>query len=119
MAIIAPILLILLAAGLDLGRLFYSQITINNAAREGALAAAQEPTKFQPGFNCDVAHGPATNRITCAIQKETKSSALSIPASAITMKCDGTTVTNSGQVNALCISSMSHTISITVVASSA
>jgi len=85
LAIISPVVLLLLAAAIDLGRLFYSQITIANAAREGALAAAQEPTKFQPGFDCDATHGPSSNRITCAIQKETKSSALSVPAARISM----------------------------------
>jgi Flp pilus assembly protein TadG len=115
LAIIAPVVLLLLAAALDLGRLFYSQITIANAAREGALAAAQDPTKYEPGQSCVApAHGPATNRIICAIQKETKSSALSVPASAISMACDGTVVATAAQVTANCVASMDHTIEITV-----
>jgi Flp pilus assembly protein TadG len=115
LAILAPVLLVLLAAALDLGRLFSSQITIANAAREGALAAAQDPTLYEPGQSCVTpAHGPATNRIICAIQKETKSSALSVPASAISMACDGTVVTTAAQVAATCVASMDHTIEITV-----
>ena len=67
MAIVAPILLILLAGAIDLGRLFYSQVTIANAAREAALAAAQDPTKYEPNQNCvPPTHGPATNRVICA-----------------------------------------------------
>src|SRR4051794_32569152 len=78
LAIIAPVLLVLLAAAVDLGRLFYSQITINNAAREGALAAAQNPTKYEPGQNCvPPSHGPNTNAVICAVQRETASSAFS------------------------------------------
>ena len=114
LAIISPVVLLLLAAAIDLGRLFYSQITIANAAREGALAAAQEPTKFQPGFDCDATHGPSSNRITCAIQKETKSSALSVPAGRISMSCDGTPVITPSDVTANCVGSMDHTIAITV-----
>jgi PKD repeat protein len=115
LAIVAPVILVLLAAALDLGRLFYSQISIANAAREGAMAAAQEPTKYEPGQDClPPGHGPATNRIVCAIQKETKSSAISVPAGAISLACDGTVVTTSAQVGANCIASMNHTIAITV-----
>src|SRR5439155_13550803 len=40
LALVLPVLLVLFSAALDLGRLYYSQITINNAAKEGALEAA-------------------------------------------------------------------------------
>ena len=36
LALILPVFLVLFAAALDLGRLYYSQITIHNAAKEGA-----------------------------------------------------------------------------------
>ncbi|HET8785699.1 MAG TPA: TadE family protein, partial [Candidatus Limnocylindrales bacterium] len=41
LALIAPVFLILLLTAIDLGRLMYSQITITNAAKEGALVASQ------------------------------------------------------------------------------
>ena len=40
LAIILPVMLLLAVAAIDLGRLFYAQITVENAAREGALTAA-------------------------------------------------------------------------------
>ncbi len=43
MAIVTPILLLLLAGLVDLGRAFYSYIIIANSAREGARAAARLP----------------------------------------------------------------------------
>jgi PKD repeat protein len=116
MALVAPILLILMMSAIDLGRLFYSQITIANAAREGALAASQEPTKYEPNQDCVLpSHGPGTNRVVCAVSHEAKSSFVTIPASGISMSCDGITVTTSAAVTANCHSGMSHTVAVTVV----
>ena len=42
LALITPLMLLLLLAAIDLGRLFYAQITIANSAREGAMVAAAE-----------------------------------------------------------------------------
>ena len=46
LALILPIFLILVASALDLGRLFYSQISVNDAAREATLEASRNPTSF-------------------------------------------------------------------------
>jgi Flp pilus assembly protein TadG len=43
MAIVTPVLLLLLAGVVDLGRAFYSYIVIANAAREGARVASRLP----------------------------------------------------------------------------
>lgn len=43
-ALIVPILLFLLVIAIDFGRLFFSYIQINNAAREGAAAGMSAPT---------------------------------------------------------------------------
>ena len=40
LAIILPVMLFLLLGALDLGRLFYSNITVASAAKEAALVAA-------------------------------------------------------------------------------
>src|SRR6266849_4492379 len=62
LALILPVLLLLSTAALDLGRLYYGQITINNAAKEGALEAASEKTiTFDSTRTCD----PDTNRVMC------------------------------------------------------
>ena len=49
LALVLPILLLLVAGALDLGRLYYSQITITKAAKEGALEASTNPTWSRPG----------------------------------------------------------------------
>ena len=36
LALVLPVLMLLLAGALDLGRLYYSQITITNAAKPGS-----------------------------------------------------------------------------------
>jgi len=54
------VLLLLLAGAIDLGRVFYAQITITDAAREGALWAVQHPGSWAKG--CDETQGiSATN----------------------------------------------------------
>jgi hypothetical protein len=42
-ALVLPIMLILLAAAIDLGRLFYAYVAVENAAKEGALFGARNP----------------------------------------------------------------------------
>jgi Flp pilus assembly protein TadG len=44
LALVTPFLLLLLLGAIDLGRLFYAYIGIENAAREGAAFGAQAPT---------------------------------------------------------------------------
>jgi Flp pilus assembly protein TadG len=52
-AIILPILLLLLAAAIDLGRLFYAFVAVENAAKEGALFGARNPLCANSGNpNC-------------------------------------------------------------------
>lgn len=43
MALLLPVLLIILIGAVDLGRVFYSYITVTNAAREGARYGAANP----------------------------------------------------------------------------
>ncbi len=69
-ALILPIMLVFLAAVLDLGRVFYATITLNNAAREGAFAAASNPDSFDAGQPCNT----ATNMVVCRVQLESKDS---------------------------------------------
>ena len=42
-ALVVPVLLLLLGAAVDLGRLFYSYVAVENAAKEGALVGARSP----------------------------------------------------------------------------
>ena len=69
LALITPVLLFLLVAALDLGRLFYAQITIESAAREGALVAAtlaDDPNAYQAGAPCN----QTTNKVMCRVVNE-------------------------------------------------
>jgi Flp pilus assembly protein TadG len=82
-ALILPIMMVFLAAVLDLGRVFYATISLNNAAREGAFQAAETPASFDQGQPCNT----ATNMVTCRVQLEAKGSAITIAADDITMSC--------------------------------
>lgn len=54
LAIILPIMLILLAGAIDLGRLFYAYIAVENAAKEGAFFGARSPLCDDgANVNCD------------------------------------------------------------------
>ncbi len=68
-ALIAVVLLVLFGTALDLGRVFYADITIENAARAGALQASKTPKSFQ-NAGCDY----ATNKIGCATINESRGS---------------------------------------------
>ena len=82
-AIILPIMMVFLAAVLDLGRVFYATISLNNAAREGAFQAAQTPESFDQGQPCNT----ATNMVTCRVQLESKDTSVQVAATDITMDC--------------------------------
>ena len=82
-ALILPIFLVFLAAALDLGRVFYANITLNNAAREGAFQAAKTPTLYVEDQACN----QATNRVVCRIQNESNGSMVSIAPTDIDVTC--------------------------------
>lgn len=83
LALILPVLLLLFASALDLGRLFYSQITISNAAKEGALEAARNPALFDSTQPCDA----TTNRVICRVINEATGSFYSISPSDVSLTC--------------------------------
>lgn len=82
-AIILPIMFVFLAAVIDLGRVFYATVTLNNAAREGAFQAASDPDSYQAGQPCNT----STNLLVCRVQLESKDSGISIAAADISMTC--------------------------------
>ncbi len=51
-AIMLPVLLLIFGAALDLGRLFYAHVAIENAAKEGALYGANNPGCDGPSDEC-------------------------------------------------------------------
>jgi hypothetical protein len=85
LALILPIMLVLFSSALDLGRLYYSQITINNAAKEGALEAGREKViTFDSSRDCD----PDTNRVMCPVVHEAKDSLISIVPANVSLVCN-------------------------------
>ena len=82
-ALVLPVFLLFFAAALDLGRVFYANITLNNAAREGAFQAAITPALYVENQPCD----QATNRVVCRIQNETSGSMIAIAPTDIDVNC--------------------------------
>lgn len=87
MAVITPVLLLLVAGAIDLGRVWYGQITITNAAREGALEGAVNPDSYQAGQPCDT-----NNRIVCRAVREASESFITVAHTDVTMTCDAACV---------------------------
>jgi Flp pilus assembly protein TadG len=83
LALLLPVMMLLFAGTIDLGRVFYSQITIENAAKEGALEAARNPLSFDNTKPCD----KDTNRILCLVLNEAKGSLYEITPSDVTVTC--------------------------------
>ncbi len=82
-ALVVPVLLGLLVGALDLGRLFYAQITVSGAAREGALQAAQTPDSFEYNTPCD----PVRNLVMCRVMREASGGWVSIDQSKVFVGC--------------------------------
>lgn len=81
-ALILPAFLLLVVAALDLGRLFYAQMTITNAAREGALQAALDSSSFDPAQGCT-----DSNPIMCRVLTESADSFYTIASSDVSLSC--------------------------------
>lgn len=77
LAIILPIMLLLLLAALDLGRMYYARITVVNAARSAAFYASESTT----AGSADLA-----GAVDAAIN-ESRGSFVSVAASDVTVSC--------------------------------
>ena len=85
LALIAPVFLILLLTAIDLGRLMYSQITITNAAKEGALVASQGGS-WQANAGCS-----DTNTVMCGALSEAQGGFVIVEQTRVTLSpavCD-------------------------------
>lgn len=74
LAIILPVLLLLTLAALDLGRIFFARITVENSAREGAYEAS-----YGGSYLANSACG-STNSVMCAVLNEAQGSLTVTPA---------------------------------------
>jgi PKD repeat protein len=88
-ALVLPLLLIFLATVLDLGRIYYANISLLNAAREGAFQASKTPGLFMSGQDCTPAN-TSTNMIICRVQLESTGSMVEIAAADIDVSCSKT-----------------------------
>jgi Flp pilus assembly protein TadG len=82
-ALILPLFLVFVAACLDLGRVFYANISLNNAAREGAMQASSKNGSFIQDGACD----PVNNAVVCRVQLESKGSSVAIASTDISRTC--------------------------------
>lgn len=73
LALVVPIMLVLVLAALDLGRVYYARITVENAAREGALQAAIDPTDG--------------TKVKAAATRETNGSLVTVAPSDVSYTC--------------------------------
>jgi Flp pilus assembly protein TadG len=114
-ALMLPILLVVLSAAIDLGRLAYARVTIANVAREASFQAAQTPDSYQAGQPCPTVDPlttevPDTNMVICRAILESRGSVVTVLPSDITLVCDPScsgamgnrvTVTATGRFNLL------------------
>ena len=91
LALVTPIMLILLLAAIDLGRIYYAQITVANAARSGAyeystsVAATGRTPTYVAGTGCPTP--PTANSVMCAVLHEANGSAVNIAPADVSMTC--------------------------------
>lgn len=83
LALITPILFALLLGTVDLGRVFYAMISVTNAAREGAQAAALDLTSYVAGAAC-----ASNNKVVCAATREPQNSFVTVGPSDISLTCN-------------------------------
>ena len=83
--LVLPLLLLLFAAILDLGRMASAQIAITNAAREGAFQASVTPADYSAGQPCP--SDGASNLVVCRTILESRVSAITIAPANIEVQC--------------------------------
>lgn len=90
-ALILPVFLVLMSTALDLGRLAYARIAVENAAREGAFAASVTPTSYDAGQPCPpidpITGQPPTNLVICRTLLEAAGSVITISPSDVSLTC--------------------------------
>jgi Flp pilus assembly protein TadG len=102
LALLVPLLMLLLVTVGDLARVFNVQVTIESAARAGALEASKNPTSWQAGQPCSA----SVNRIMCAVLTEAAGAAVPITAADVSVACSPSP----------CSEALGSSITVTVVA---
>ncbi len=87
-ALILPVFAILFATALDLGRAFYAQISLANAAREAAFQASETPSSFQGNTACPTPPAtPDNNLVMCRALLEATGSFVNVQAADVSLTC--------------------------------
>ncbi len=84
-ALILPVLMLLFATTLDLGRLALAELSIENAAREGAFQAAKTPADINNTLPCPA--DAKTNKVICRVLLEAKNSGVTIAPADVSVSC--------------------------------
>src|SRR5688572_24784318 len=84
--LVLPLLLLLFAAILDLGRMAAAQIAITNAAREGAFQASVTPADYSAGQPCP--SDGASNLAVCRTILESRGSSVTITPADVDVLCN-------------------------------
>jgi Flp pilus assembly protein TadG len=87
-ALLLPVFMLFFATTLDLGRLAAAQLSVANAAKEGAFQAAQTPTDFNASNPCPAAGD--SNKILCRVQLELRGSGITVSPADIAVACSQT-----------------------------
>lgn len=103
-ALILPVFMLFFAAVLDLGRIAAAQLTVTNAAREGAFQASQTPNSYNAGQPCP-ADG-LSNLVVCRTILEAKNSVVTVQPADIALTC--ATTCTSGLGNRLTVKVTGH-----------
>jgi PKD repeat protein len=85
-ALILPVFFTLTAAAIDLGRVYYSSITVNDAAREGVLEAAKNPGSYIANTDCTAAN-KLDNRVMCRTLNEARGGFVTVSPADVALSC--------------------------------
>jgi uncharacterized repeat protein (TIGR01451 family) len=103
-ALILPVFLLILVAAVDVGRLFLAYVTIENAAKEGALYGAMQPSCTS------VKYCPDPNNTTWHVVQDL--SGLSPATTAITVSCNGATMPIDGTTPPSCLNGQPYQVAV-------
>ena len=108
-----PVLLLVLVAAGDLARVFAARITIESAARAGALEAAIHPASFVEEQACDA----VSNRVMCAVMTESRGGAITVTPADVAVDCynEDDWYHHHHHHEGLCTEGLGHMIEVTVV----
>ena len=101
--LLLPVFLLLFAATLDLGRIYMAQISVTNAAREGAMQASRTPTAFVPDQPCPTS-SPDSDLVMCRTLLEAEGSMVSVQPADVQLTCNPAT----------CATGLGNTATVTV-----